>query len=79
MCLHSQHDDLSPLQIKAKALTAELEELAVKMKSDQQLWMQRQGTLVGLTQEIQAVSKDMHKLQAEYTIRQQKKIRLEST
>lgn len=79
VCLHSQHEDLSPLQIKADALTDQLEELAADIKSDQQLWMKRQGTLVGLTQEIQANSKDMLKLQTEYTGMQQKKIRLEST
>lgn len=79
MCLHSQYEDLSPLQIKVEALMAEIEELAANVKSDQQLWMKRQGTLVGLTQEIQANSKDMLKLQIEYTGMQQKKIRLEST
>ncbi|XP_037619782.1 coiled-coil domain-containing protein 40 [Sebastes umbrosus] len=72
------YEDLSPLQIKVEALMAEIEELAANVKSDQQLWMKRQGTLVGLTQEIQANSKDMLKLQIEYTGMQQKKIRLES-
>lgn len=57
---------------------AETEELASNIKSDQQLWMQRQGTLLGLTQEIEANSKNMLKLQTEYTGIQQKKIRLES-
>ncbi|KAM7418487.1 hypothetical protein PAMA_015890 [Pampus argenteus] len=72
------HEDLSPLQIKANALMDQLEELAVDIKSNQQLWMKRQGTLVGLSQEIQANSKDMIKLQTEYTSMQQSKIRLES-
>ncbi|XP_041790181.1 coiled-coil domain-containing protein 40 [Chelmon rostratus] len=72
------HEDLSPLQIKVQALMAQIEELAANIKSDQQLWMKRQGTLVGLTQEIEANSKDMLKLQTEYTVMQQKKIRLES-
>lgn len=40
--------------------------------------MKQQGTLVGLTQEVEANSKNMLKLQAEYTAMQQKKIRLES-
>lgn len=79
VCLHPQHEDLSPLQIKVQALMAQIEELAANIKSDQQLWMKRQGTLVGLTQEIEANSKDMLKLQTEYTVMQQKKIRLEST
>ncbi|KAM7393646.1 hypothetical protein PAMP_020503 [Pampus punctatissimus] len=72
------HEDLSPLQIKANALMDQLEELAADIKSNQQLWMKRQGTLVGLSQEIQANSKDMIKLQTEYTSMQQNKIRLES-
>ncbi|GLD61065.1 coiled-coil domain-containing protein 40 isoform X2, partial [Lates japonicus] len=72
------HEDLSPLQIKVEALMAQIEELAASIKSDQQLWMRRQGTLVGLTQEIEANRKDMLKLQTEYTGMQQKKIRLES-
>ncbi|XP_038570330.1 coiled-coil domain-containing protein 40 isoform X2 [Micropterus salmoides] len=72
------HEDLSPLHIKVEELMAETEELASNIKSDQQLWMQRQGTLLGLTQEIEANSKNMLKLQTEYTGIQQKKIRLES-
>lgn len=57
---------------------AEIEELAVNIRNDQQLWMKQQGILVGLTQEIEANSKNMLKLQTEYTAMQQKKIRLES-
>ncbi|XP_070832310.1 coiled-coil domain-containing protein 40 isoform X1 [Chaetodon trifascialis] len=72
------HEDLSPLQIKVQALMAQIEELAANIKSDQQLWMKQQGTLVGLTREIEANSKDMLKLRTEYTVMQQKKIRLES-
>ncbi|XP_040892417.1 coiled-coil domain-containing protein 40 [Toxotes jaculatrix] len=70
-------EDLSPLQIKVEALIAQIEELSANIKSDQQLWIKQQGTLVGLTQEIEANSKNMFKLQAEYTGMQQKKIRLE--
>ncbi len=79
ICVPSQHEDLSPLQIKIEALMAQTEELAANIKSDQQLWMKRQETLVGLTKDIEANSKDMLKLQTEYTGMQQKKIRLEST
>ncbi|KAF3851908.1 hypothetical protein F7725_005263, partial [Dissostichus mawsoni] len=71
------HEDLSPLQIKVEAIRAQIEELAVRIKSDQQLWMMRQGTLVAMTHEIEANSKEMLKLQTEYTAMQQKKIRLE--
>ncbi|XP_031722936.1 coiled-coil domain-containing protein 40 [Anarrhichthys ocellatus] len=71
-------EDLSPLQIKMAALMTQIEELAANIKSDQQLWMKRQRTLVGLSQEIEANSKDMLKLQIEYTTMQQKKISLES-
>ncbi|XP_029295682.1 coiled-coil domain-containing protein 40, partial [Cottoperca gobio] len=72
------HEDLSPLQIKVEAILSQIEELAANIKSDQHLWMRRQGTLVGLTQEIEANSKDMLTLQTEYTAMQLKKIRLES-
>ncbi|XP_034744686.1 coiled-coil domain-containing protein 40 [Etheostoma cragini] len=71
-------EDLSPLQIKVEALKAQIEEQAANIKSDQQLWMKRQGTLVGLTREIETNSKNLVKLQTEYTGMQQKKIRLES-
>ncbi|XP_010775222.1 coiled-coil domain-containing protein 40, partial [Notothenia coriiceps] len=71
------HEDLSPLQIKVEAIRAQMEELAGRIKSDQQLWMMRQGTLVAMTHEIEANSKEMLKLQTEYTAMQQKKIRLE--
>ncbi|KAI4832920.1 hypothetical protein KUCAC02_015856, partial [Chaenocephalus aceratus] len=71
------HEDLSPLQIKVEAIRAQTEELAGRIKSDQQLWMMRQGTLVAMTHEIDANGKGMLKLQTEYTAMQQKKIRLE--
>ncbi|XP_060941517.1 coiled-coil domain-containing protein 40 [Limanda limanda] len=67
------NEDLSPLQIKVDALKAAIEELAGNIKNDQQLWMKRQTTLVGLTREIEANSKNMHKLQIEHTVMQQKK------
>lgn len=57
---------------------AQIDELSLKIKSDQQLWMKRQGTLVGLTQEIEVNSKRILKLQTEYTGMQQKKLHLES-
>ncbi|XP_035515431.1 coiled-coil domain-containing protein 40 [Morone saxatilis] len=72
------HEDLSPLEIKIETLMAKIEELAANIQNDLKLWVKRQETLVGLTQEIEANSKDMLKLQTEYTVMQQKKIRLES-
>lgn len=57
---------------------AEIEKSATHIKNEQQLWMRQQGTLVGLTQEIEANSKNMLKLQTECTAMQQKKIRLGS-
>lgn len=60
-------------------LKDQLKQLSEKMRSDQQFWMKQHGTLVGLTQELQTNSKVMQKLQAEYTVRCQTKVRLEST
>ncbi|XP_059199638.1 coiled-coil domain-containing protein 40 [Centropristis striata] len=71
------NEDLSPLHIKVEALMSQMKELTARIKSDRQLWMKQQGTLVGLTREIQTNSKDMFRLHAEYTGRQQKKICLE--
>ncbi|XP_034400840.1 coiled-coil domain-containing protein 40 [Cyclopterus lumpus] len=72
------HEDLSPLQIQIEALMTQMEELAANIKSDQQLWMKRQGTLVGLTEEIETNSRETLKLQIKYTGMQQKNICLES-
>ncbi|XP_070710661.1 coiled-coil domain-containing protein 40 [Pempheris klunzingeri] len=72
------HEDLSPLQIKTDILMAQNEDLAANIKGNQQLWMKQQEALVRLTQEIEDNSKEMLKLQTEYTSMQQKKIRLES-
>ncbi|KAM9363274.1 coiled-coil domain-containing protein 40 [Symphorus nematophorus] len=72
------HEDLSPMQIKIQSLMDQTEELAANIKSDKELWMKGQGTLVGLTQEIEANRKDMLKLQTEYTVKQQQNMRLES-
>ncbi|XP_051939365.1 coiled-coil domain-containing protein 40-like [Hippocampus zosterae] len=71
------HEDLSPLQIKVEAIKTQTEELAEKIKNDQQLWLKLQETLVGLTLEIQAYNKVYNKLQAKYTVTCQKKIYLE--
>lgn len=73
-----QHDDLGPLHIKIQSIIAQIEELAANIKSDQQLWMKRQGILMGLTQMIEANSKELLKLQAEYTGWQQTKLYFES-
>uniref|UniRef100_A0A3B5AB49 Coiled-coil domain containing 40 n=1 Tax=Stegastes partitus TaxID=144197 RepID=A0A3B5AB49_9TELE len=72
------HDDLSPLQIKIQAVVGEIEDLAANIRNDQQVWMRQQGTLVGLTQEIESNSRELLKLQIEYTEMQQKNICLES-
>ncbi|KAM8880531.1 coiled-coil domain-containing protein 40 isoform 2-T3 [Spinachia spinachia] len=72
------NEDTSPLQIKIEGLKAQIEEVARNIESDQQLWMTRQRTLVGLTQEMEANSKNMLKLQIESTLMQQLKIGLES-
>lgn len=72
-----QTEDLGPMQIKIEALMAQIEEVSSNIKSDQQLWMRRQGVLIGLTQDIEANSKNMLKLETEHTAMQQKKIRLE--
>ncbi|XP_047435310.1 coiled-coil domain-containing protein 40 isoform X1 [Mugil cephalus] len=72
------HEDLSPLQIKVEAIMAQIDELTADIKSDQQLWIRCQGTLVGLTREMEANGRELRKLQTEYTGMQQKKIRLES-
>ncbi|XP_037328820.2 coiled-coil domain-containing protein 40 isoform X2 [Pungitius pungitius] len=72
------NEHMSPLQIKIEDFSAQIEELATNIKSDQQLWMKRQRTLVGLTQEREANSKNMLRLQIESTLLQQLKMRLES-
>lgn len=78
MCFYFQQEDLSPLQIKADAMKAQLEELAANINRDHQLWIKKQGTLIELNQELQSNSKRILQLQTEYTCMQQEKIRLES-
>ncbi|XP_015231305.1 PREDICTED: coiled-coil domain-containing protein 40 [Cyprinodon variegatus] len=69
------HDDLSPLEIKIKETLADIQELDAQTKKDQHLWMLQQGTLVGLTRELEANSKKIRKLQQENTVLQQEEIR----
>ncbi|XP_061535990.1 coiled-coil domain-containing protein 40-like isoform X4 [Phycodurus eques] len=71
------HEDLSPLQIKVEAMKTQTEELSEKIKNDQQLWLKHQGSLVGMTVQIQAHNSEYKKLQAKYTVICQKKIYLE--
>ncbi|XP_041838285.1 coiled-coil domain-containing protein 40 [Melanotaenia boesemani] len=72
------HEDLSPLQIKLQAITAQMEQLATHIKSDKQLWITQQRTIVGLTQDLEANSREMRKLQMDYIGMEQRKIRLHS-
>lgn len=78
LCLHSQNEDLSPFQIKIQAVTAQIKEVEVNIREDQQLWIKRQEILVKISHDKEASSKCMHKLQKEQTAMQQKKMRLES-
>ncbi|XP_061686252.1 coiled-coil domain-containing protein 40-like isoform X2 [Syngnathoides biaculeatus] len=71
------HEDLSPLQIKVEAIKTQIDALSQKIKNEQQLWLKHQGTLMGLTLEIQAHNKEYNKLQTKYTVICQKKIYLE--
>ncbi|KAM7009676.1 coiled-coil domain-containing protein 40 [Tautogolabrus adspersus] len=71
-------DDLSPMQIKIEALMSQSAEVTANMDSVKKLWMKRQEILEELSREIEANSKDMLKLQKEYTGMQQKKVCLES-
>ncbi|TNN37043.1 Coiled-coil domain-containing protein 40 [Liparis tanakae] len=72
------HEDLCPLQIQIEALKAQMEELALKARSDLHLWMRSQETLVGLTEETEVHGTEALKLQIKGTAMQQKKMRLES-
>lgn len=74
-----QHEDLSPQHLKIHSVQDQIEELAANIKSEQELWMQRQGTLMGLTQTLEANSREMLKLQTEYTGLQQTKVYMEGT
>ncbi|KAM6939593.1 coiled-coil domain-containing protein 40 [Xenentodon cancila] len=71
-------EDLSPLQLKAEEIMAQIEKTAAHIKTDQQLWMRQQGALVMLSQEMETKSREMCKLQTEYIVMQQRKIRFES-
>ncbi|KAM4750889.1 coiled-coil domain-containing protein 40 [Anableps anableps] len=72
------HEDLNPLQIRIQETSADIEELAAHIKNEQRLWTLHQGTLVGLTKELETNKKKMRKLQKDYTGLQQKEIRLNS-
>ncbi|XP_029137087.2 coiled-coil domain-containing protein 40 [Labrus bergylta] len=71
-------DDLSPMQIKIEALMSQSAEVTATMESVKKLWMKRQEILEEQSQEIEANSKDMFKLQKEYTGMQKERICLES-
>uniref|UniRef100_A0A087X3F7 Coiled-coil domain containing 40 n=1 Tax=Poecilia formosa TaxID=48698 RepID=A0A087X3F7_POEFO len=70
-------EDVHPLQIKIDNILVEIDELAAHIKSEQRLWLLHQGTLVGLTRELDVNKKKMRKLQKDYTGLQMKDIRLD--
>lgn len=74
-----QHEDMHPLQIKIQNITAEIDELVAHIKNEQRLWLLHQGTLVGLTRELDVNNKKMRKLQKDCTGLQMKDIRLDCT
>ncbi|KAJ0033401.1 hypothetical protein NQD34_000508 [Periophthalmus magnuspinnatus] len=71
-------EDLSPMQIKADAMKAQIEELETNKNRDHRLWIQKQVTLVGLTQELEKTSKNILQLETEYTCLQQERVRIEN-
>ncbi|KAM8842718.1 coiled-coil domain-containing protein 40 [Synchiropus picturatus] len=71
------NEDLSPMQIELDAKSSEIQDLGANIRRNQQLWMDRQGTLVGLSEELQANSNTLQNLQIELTARKQKTLRLE--
>ncbi|XP_037546378.1 coiled-coil domain-containing protein 40, partial [Nematolebias whitei] len=71
-------DDLSPLHIKVQGTMAQIDELKANIRNGQELWMLQQGTLVGLSKDLETNSRMMLKLQTQYTGMKQKKIHLES-
>ncbi|XP_043971231.1 coiled-coil domain-containing protein 40 [Gambusia affinis] len=71
------HEDMHPLQIKIQNITAEIDELVAHIKNEQRLWLLHQGTLVGLTRELDVNNKKMRKLQKDCTGLQMKDIRLD--
>uniref|UniRef100_A0A8C6SDG8 Coiled-coil domain containing 40 n=1 Tax=Neogobius melanostomus TaxID=47308 RepID=A0A8C6SDG8_9GOBI len=72
------HEDLSPLQVKVDSLKAQIEDLEGNVRRDHHLWIKKQGTLMGQTQELETASKNILQLQTEQTCMQQEKIRIES-
>ncbi|XP_058490512.1 coiled-coil domain-containing protein 40-like [Solea solea] len=71
-------DDLSPLQINLERALTQIEQMEANIKRDKQLWMKRQGSLIELTQEMEVNSKNILKLQKQFTAMEQKKIRWEN-
>lgn len=73
-----QGQELGPLEIEINSLTKQIEEYNSEVMTLQKYWLRLQKELVKLTQEQeeQLVSLDM--LKKEITIRQQKKVRIES-
>uniref|UniRef100_A0A8C5GLB4 Coiled-coil domain-containing protein 40 n=2 Tax=Gouania willdenowi TaxID=441366 RepID=A0A8C5GLB4_GOUWI len=72
------NEDLSPLEIKIHAITAQMEALAASFQSDKQQWMKLQEIVVGSRREIEAHSRGILILQTENTAMQQKNLRLDS-
>ncbi|KAL1006083.1 hypothetical protein UPYG_G00067680 [Umbra pygmaea] len=71
-------EDLGPLEIRARTLTKELDEVGGEIKEQQHFWLRQQGELVRLTQEKQAQSASLLELQTQLTILEQRKLRTES-
>ncbi|XP_068607034.1 coiled-coil domain-containing protein 40 [Brachionichthys hirsutus] len=72
------HEDLNPLETKVQELNAQIDELEGKIKSEKQLWMMQQGTLLGLTQEEVANSRETLRVQTACDAMNWRSMRLES-
>ncbi|GCB80545.1 hypothetical protein scyTo_0016244, partial [Scyliorhinus torazame] len=70
--------EMSPLELKIKTLTKNIEEHSKEISTQQQYWLKQQQELVRLTQEREKQTTDVELQKKQVTILEQKKIRTEN-
>ncbi|XP_038633126.1 coiled-coil domain-containing protein 40 isoform X1 [Scyliorhinus canicula] len=70
--------EMSPLELKIKTLTKNIEEHSKEISTQQQYWLKQQQELVRLTQEREKQTADVELQRKQVTILEQKKIRTEN-
>lgn len=73
-----QGQELGPLELEIKKLSKQIDEMDIEIVKMQRFWLNQQRELVKLSKEREEQLASLDMLKKEITIKEQKKVRIES-